>query len=86
MLTPLLVVGLFALLFLLERFLPLRMATRSLLARLVVNLAIAALTFVAAAELLHPAARWALRWSGTTIRSHSSRSAASMGGLRSVFC
>ena len=63
MLTPLLVVGLFALLFLLERFLPLRMATRSLLARLVVNLAISALTFVAAAGLVQPAARWALQWS-----------------------
>jgi sterol desaturase/sphingolipid hydroxylase (fatty acid hydroxylase superfamily) len=63
MLTPLMVVGLFALLFLVERFFPLRNTNRSLLARLVVNLAISALTFVAAAGLVQPAARWALRWS-----------------------
>ena len=63
MLTPLILAGLFALFFLLERFLPLRKATRSLLARLVVNLAIAALTFIAAGGLVQPAARWALRWS-----------------------
>jgi sterol desaturase/sphingolipid hydroxylase (fatty acid hydroxylase superfamily) len=63
MLTPLIIAGLFALLFLLERFLPLRKATRSLLARLIANLAIAALTFIAAGGLVQPAARWALRWS-----------------------
>jgi sterol desaturase/sphingolipid hydroxylase (fatty acid hydroxylase superfamily) len=63
MFPPLMAVGLFALLFLLERFLPLRTATRSLLARLVVNLAISALTFVAAVGLVQPAARWALQWS-----------------------
>ena len=51
------------LLFLLERFLPLRKSTRSLLARLVVNIAISALTFLAAIALVQPAAHWALRWS-----------------------
>jgi sterol desaturase/sphingolipid hydroxylase (fatty acid hydroxylase superfamily) len=57
-------VGVLALLlFLLERFFPLRKSTRSLLARLVVNVAISALTFVAAVALVQPAARWALRWS-----------------------
>jgi sterol desaturase/sphingolipid hydroxylase (fatty acid hydroxylase superfamily) len=61
MLTPLIVAGLFALLLLLERFSPLRKATRFLLARLVVNLAISALTFVTAAGLVQPVARWALR-------------------------
>jgi sterol desaturase/sphingolipid hydroxylase (fatty acid hydroxylase superfamily) len=61
---PIIAVGLLALLlFLLERFFPLRRNTRSLLARLVVNIAISALTFVAAAGLVQPAARWALRWS-----------------------
>jgi sterol desaturase/sphingolipid hydroxylase (fatty acid hydroxylase superfamily) len=57
-------VGILALLlFLLERFFPLRKSTRSLLARLAVNVAISALTFVAAVALVQPAARWALRWS-----------------------
>ena len=62
-LTPLIVAGFFALLFLLERFFPLRKATRFLLARLAVNLAISALTFVTAVGLVRPVARWALRWS-----------------------
>jgi sterol desaturase/sphingolipid hydroxylase (fatty acid hydroxylase superfamily) len=57
------VVVLALLLFLLERFFPLRSSTRSLLARLVVNVAISALTFVAAVALVQPAAHLALRWS-----------------------
>ena len=57
------VVAIFALLFILERFFPLRPRTRSLLGRLVVNVAVAVLTFVAAFTLVQPAARWALRWS-----------------------
>jgi sterol desaturase/sphingolipid hydroxylase (fatty acid hydroxylase superfamily) len=62
--TPVLTIGVLALLlFFLERFLPLRQGTRSLIARLVVNLAISALTFVAAVALVQPAAHWALRWS-----------------------
>jgi sterol desaturase/sphingolipid hydroxylase (fatty acid hydroxylase superfamily) len=61
---PVLTIGVLALLlFFLERFLPLRQGTRSLIARLVVNLAISALTFVAAVALVQPAAHWALRWS-----------------------
>ena len=61
---PMVAVGAFALvLFLLERFFPVRKSTRSLLARLVVNIAISALTFIAAVGLVQPAAHWALRWS-----------------------
>jgi len=47
----------------LEHFFPLRRETRSLLARLVVNIAVSILTFVAAIGLVQPAAQWALRWS-----------------------
>jgi hypothetical protein len=52
-----------ALLFVAERFLPLRKATRSLIARLCVNLAISVLTFITAVGLLQPAVHSALRWS-----------------------
>jgi sterol desaturase/sphingolipid hydroxylase (fatty acid hydroxylase superfamily) len=51
------------LLFVLERFFPLRKSARSRHARLVVNVAISALTFVAAVALVQPAVRWALHWS-----------------------
>jgi sterol desaturase/sphingolipid hydroxylase (fatty acid hydroxylase superfamily) len=57
-------VAVFALLFGLERLLPLRESTHSLLGRLLVNIAISILTFVAAAALVQPAAQWALSWSG----------------------
>jgi sterol desaturase/sphingolipid hydroxylase (fatty acid hydroxylase superfamily) len=61
---PIIAVGILALLlFLLERFFPLRKNTRSLVVRLLVNGAISALTFVAAVGLVQPAARGALRWS-----------------------
>ena len=50
-----------ALLFILERLFPLRRSTRSLLARLVVNVAISLVTFVVAIALVQPAAQWALR-------------------------
>jgi sterol desaturase/sphingolipid hydroxylase (fatty acid hydroxylase superfamily) len=63
LLQPLIVVAFFALLFLLERLFPLRKSTRSLLARLFVNVAISILTFIAAVALVQPAAHWALRWS-----------------------
>src|SRR6266550_6880005 len=57
-------VGVLALLlFLLERYFPLRKSTQSLLARLIVNVAISVLTFIAAVALVQPAVRWALRWS-----------------------
>ena len=63
LLQPLIAVAFFALLFLLERLFPLRKSTRSLLARLFVNVAISLLTFIAAVALVQPAAHWALRWS-----------------------
>ena len=64
--TPIIGTGALALLlFLLERFLPLRKNARSLLGRLIVNIAISALTFVAAVTLVRPAAQWALQWSAT---------------------
>src|SRR5437773_2235063 len=53
----------FALLFTLERFFPLRKNTRSLIARLVVNVVISAGTFVVAVTLVRPATHWALHWS-----------------------
>ena len=61
--TPLIAIAVFVLLFVLERFFPLRKATRSLLARLFVNLAISVFTFIAAVGLLQPAVQSALRWS-----------------------
>jgi sterol desaturase/sphingolipid hydroxylase (fatty acid hydroxylase superfamily) len=61
--TTLVVVAFFALLFTLERLFPLRKGTRSLIGRLVVNVAVSALTFLAAVTLVQPAAQWALRWS-----------------------
>jgi sterol desaturase/sphingolipid hydroxylase (fatty acid hydroxylase superfamily) len=61
--TPLIAVAGFALLFVLERFFPLRKTTQSLLARLFVNLAISLFTFITAVGLLQPAVQAALRWS-----------------------
>lgn len=58
-----LVGGTFVLLFLLERFFPLRASTRSFVARLIVNIAISIVTFFVAIALVQPAAHWALRWS-----------------------
>ena len=63
LLTSIVSVTIIILLFVLERFFPLRQGTRSLIARLFVNLAVAALMFVAAITLVQPAARWALHWS-----------------------
>lgn len=56
-------VALFVLLFALERLVPLRKETHFWLGRLFVNVAIAILTFLAAAALVQPAAHWALAWS-----------------------
>lgn len=61
--TTLVVIVLLALLFALERFFPLRKSTRSLIGRLVVNVAVSVLAFLAAVTLVQPAAQWALRWS-----------------------
>jgi sterol desaturase/sphingolipid hydroxylase (fatty acid hydroxylase superfamily) len=60
---PLIGAAVFALLFTLERFFPLRKGTRSLIARLIVNAALSAGTFVVAVTLVRPATRWALHWS-----------------------
>jgi sterol desaturase/sphingolipid hydroxylase (fatty acid hydroxylase superfamily) len=65
LLTLFIAVTFFTLLFVAERLFPLRKATRSLLARLGVNLAISALTFLTAVGLLQPAVRSALRWSAS---------------------
>ncbi|MBV9129152.1 MAG: sterol desaturase family protein [Verrucomicrobia bacterium] len=61
--TPVIAVAVFALLFVFERFFPLRKATRSLLTRLFANLALSVLAFVAAVCFLQPAVESALRWS-----------------------
>jgi len=60
---PLIGATVFALLFTLERFFPLRKRTRSLIARLVVNAVLSAVMFVAAVALVRPATHWALHWS-----------------------
>lgn len=60
LLTPFVAATVFALLFVVERLFPLRKATRSLIARLFVNLVTAAFTFIAAVGLVQPGARWAL--------------------------
>jgi sterol desaturase/sphingolipid hydroxylase (fatty acid hydroxylase superfamily) len=52
----------FATLFVVERFLCLRLATRPLLGRLVVNCAVSALAFAAAMLLVRPAALSVLNW------------------------
>jgi sterol desaturase/sphingolipid hydroxylase (fatty acid hydroxylase superfamily) len=61
--TPFIALAVFAFLFVAERFFPLRKATRSLLARLFVNLAISVLTFIVAVGFLQPVVQSALRWS-----------------------
>jgi sterol desaturase/sphingolipid hydroxylase (fatty acid hydroxylase superfamily) len=53
----------FALLFILERLFPLRSRTAAILQRLLLNLTISALAFLAAAALVRPAGGWVLRWS-----------------------
>jgi len=60
---PLIGAAVFLLLFVLERFFPLRKGTRSLIARLIVNLVISAVMFLTAITLVRPAVHWALRWS-----------------------
>jgi sterol desaturase/sphingolipid hydroxylase (fatty acid hydroxylase superfamily) len=61
--TTLAVVVLLALLFAFERFFPLRKSARSLIGRLVVNVAVSALALLAAVTLVQPAAQWALHGS-----------------------
>lgn len=52
-----------ATLFVVERWLPLRLTRRPLLGRLLVNVGISALAFGVAMVLVRPAALWALAWS-----------------------
>jgi sterol desaturase/sphingolipid hydroxylase (fatty acid hydroxylase superfamily) len=60
--TPLIVVGIFALLLVLERFFPLRKRTCVLIGRVLVNLSISAVAFFVAAILVRPAAQATLHW------------------------
>ncbi len=63
LLAPVLAIAVLVLLFVIERLFPLRKETRSVLRRLVVNIAISAVAFIAAVALVQPAVRWALHWS-----------------------
>jgi sterol desaturase/sphingolipid hydroxylase (fatty acid hydroxylase superfamily) len=60
--TPLIVLTILALLFVLERLFPLRRRVRELGARLLVNFSISALTFFVVAFLVRPAAQATLHW------------------------
>src|SRR6266699_4678261 len=60
--TPLIVVAILALFFVLERFFPLRKSTHILVGRLLVNFSISALTFLIAAVLVRPTALATLHW------------------------
>jgi sterol desaturase/sphingolipid hydroxylase (fatty acid hydroxylase superfamily) len=60
--TPLIVVAILALLFVLERLFPLRKSTRQTVTRVLVNFLISALTFFVAAVLVRPSALAALHW------------------------
>ncbi|HWX16859.1 MAG TPA: hypothetical protein VNY07_09760 [Chthoniobacterales bacterium] len=60
--TPLIVVAILALLFVLERFFPLRKTMCALVGRLLVNFSISALTFLIAAVMVRPAALATLHW------------------------
>jgi sterol desaturase/sphingolipid hydroxylase (fatty acid hydroxylase superfamily) len=61
--TPLILAGLVAAFFVLERIFPLRKETHALVARIVGNVIISALTFCTSAAFVRPAAHWALHWS-----------------------
>lgn len=60
--TPLIVLAVFALLFVLERLFPLRKRTRRALERVLINLSVSALAFFTAALLVQPVARATLHW------------------------
>ena len=62
--TLLIVAFLFGVLFVVERFVPLRAPKSELIARLVVNLCFSALAFGVAAAIVRPVARAAMRWAG----------------------
>ena len=60
--TPVIVAGVFVLLFAVEKLFPLRESKTGLLARLVVNICLSALAFLVAALIVHPSALRALNW------------------------
>jgi sterol desaturase/sphingolipid hydroxylase (fatty acid hydroxylase superfamily) len=60
--TPLIVVAILALLFVLERLFPLRKSTRQTVTRVLVNFLISTLTFFVAAVLVRPSALATLHW------------------------
>ena len=60
--TPLVVAGIFIILFAVEKRFPLRESRSGLLARLVVNLSLSALAFLTAALAVQPSARHTLAW------------------------
>jgi sterol desaturase/sphingolipid hydroxylase (fatty acid hydroxylase superfamily) len=64
LITLLIVGSLFGMLFVLERFIPLRARKAELIARLVINLCFSALAFGVAAVLVRPAAQATLHWAG----------------------
>lgn len=63
--TPLAVAGIFALLFAVEKVLPLRVSRLSLVARLIVNGVLSVLAFAIAATIVRPFTVRALHWTGT---------------------
>jgi len=60
--TPVVVIGIFVLLFIVERLFPLRQSKSGLLARLVTNGSVSALAFLAAALVVLPASLSTLKW------------------------
>ena len=60
--TPIIVIGVFALLFAVEKLFPLRESKAGLIARLVVNACMSALAFLVAATVVRPGAMAALNW------------------------
>lgn len=62
---PIAVATLGAMLFVLERFVPLRRRAVSLGARLLVNFALSATAFLAAGALVRPSAGWTLEWANS---------------------
>jgi sterol desaturase/sphingolipid hydroxylase (fatty acid hydroxylase superfamily) len=60
--TPLAVAGVFILLFAVERFFPLRESRAGLIARLIVNASLSAVTFLVAVTVVWPSALLTLNW------------------------
>ncbi len=60
--TPAIVFGVFLLLFSIEKFVPLRQSKTGLIARLIVNAGLSAVTFLVAAAIVRPSAMRTLHW------------------------